>query len=68
LRGGAQRSRRAWQTLILIPADRQEEAIAFGREPENAKDLHCKLTGADNLSEVLAWREERTVTKNLSMS
>ena len=41
---------------------------SFGREPENAKDLHCKLTGADNLSEVLAWREERTVTKNLSMS
>src|SRR5712672_3407125 len=36
----------------------------FGRAPENAKDLHRKLTEADDLSEVLAWREERTVTKN----
>jgi hypothetical protein len=30
-----------------------------GRDPENAKDLHRKLTAADDLSEVLAWREER---------
>jgi hypothetical protein len=39
----------------------------FGRDPENAKDLHRKLTAADDLSEVLAWREERTVTKNLTL-
>jgi hypothetical protein len=39
----------------------------FGRDPENAKDLHRKLTTADELSEVLAWREERTVTKNLTL-
>jgi hypothetical protein len=35
--------------------------------PENAKDLHRKLTAADALSEFLAWREERTVTKNLTL-
>jgi hypothetical protein len=39
----------------------------FGRDPENAKDLHRKLTTVDELSEVLAWREERTVTKNLTL-
>lgn len=39
----------------------------FGRAPENAKDLHRKLTKSDDLSEFLAWREERTVTKNLTL-
>jgi hypothetical protein len=39
----------------------------FGREPANAKDLHRKLSAADNLDEILAWREERTVTQNLTL-
>src|SRR6202035_3226884 len=39
----------------------------FGRAPANAKDLHRKLTSADNLDEILAWREERTVTRNLTL-
>jgi hypothetical protein len=39
----------------------------FGREPANAKDLHRKLTAADDLEEILAWREERTVTQNLTL-
>src|SRR5271157_2495029 len=39
----------------------------FGREPVNAKDLHRPLTAADNLDEILAWREERTVTLNLTL-
>ena len=39
----------------------------FGREPTNTKDLHRKLRAADNLSEILAWREERTVTHNLTL-
>ena len=39
----------------------------FGREPANAKDLHRKLSTADNLDEILAWREERTVTQNLTL-
>ena len=39
----------------------------FGRPPANAKDLHRKLTAADNLDEVLAWREQRTVTRNLTL-
>ena len=37
----------------------------FGRQPANAKDLHRPLTAADNLDEILTWREVRTVTNNL---
>jgi hypothetical protein len=37
----------------------------FGRQPANTKDLHRPLTAADNLDEILTWREVRTVTNNL---
>jgi hypothetical protein len=39
----------------------------FGQVPANTKDLHRKLRAADNLDEILAWREERTVTHNLTL-
>ena len=39
----------------------------FSREPANAKDLHRPLSAADDLGEILAWREERTVTQNLTL-
>ena len=39
----------------------------FGREPANIKDLHRRLIAADDLDEILAWREERTVTHNLTL-
>jgi hypothetical protein len=39
----------------------------FGRAPANAKNLHRKLTPEDDLDEILAWREERTVTHNLTL-
>jgi hypothetical protein len=39
----------------------------FGRDPLNAKDLHRALTPSDDLDEILAWREERTVTHNLTL-
>ena len=39
----------------------------FGRQPANAKDLHRPLTAADDLDEILAWREVRTVTNNLTL-
>jgi Winged helix-turn helix len=39
----------------------------FGRDPANAKDLHRPLAEADDLDEILAWREERTVTQNLTL-
>jgi Winged helix-turn helix len=39
----------------------------FGRVPANAKNLHRPLTASDDLHEILAWREARTVTKNLTL-
>src|SRR6202043_642751 len=39
----------------------------FGPDPANAKDLHRPLTQADDLDEILAWREERPVTRNLTL-
>src|SRR3954463_13624154 len=39
----------------------------FGRAPANAKDLHRPLSEADDLDEILAWREERKVTRNLTL-
>ena len=39
----------------------------FGRDPGNAKDLHRPLSPADDLDEVLAWREERMVTRSLTL-
>jgi len=39
----------------------------FSREPANAKDLHRPLSSADDLDEILAWREQRTVTRNLTL-
>jgi hypothetical protein len=32
-----------------------------------AKNLHRLLAQADDLDEILAWREERTVTHNLTL-
>jgi hypothetical protein len=39
----------------------------FSRTPANPKDLHRPLTQADDLDEILAWREARTVTRNLTL-
>ena len=50
-----------------LPAFMADYNARFSREPENPKDLHRKLTAADDLGEVLAWREQRTVTKNLTL-
>jgi hypothetical protein len=32
----------------------------FGWQPANTKDLHRRLTAADNLDEILTWREVTT--------
>ena len=50
-----------------LPGFMADHTARFGREPANAKALHRPLTAADNLDEVLAWREIRTVTKNLTV-
>lgn len=41
--------------------------VRFGREPANSKNLHRPLSPADCVDEALTWREERTVTHDLSL-
>jgi hypothetical protein len=50
-----------------LPGFMADYNARFGREPTNPKDLHRSLTAADDLDEILAWREIRTVTKNLTV-
>ena len=52
----------AWLPRFITAYNRR-----FGRYPANAKDLHRPLAQADDLDEILAWREERTVTRNLTL-
>lgn len=39
----------------------------FAKEPRNSKDLHRPLAPYESLDEALAWREQRTVTANLTL-
>ena len=52
----------AWLPRFITAYNRR-----FGRDPANAKNLHRPLAQADDLDEILAWREERTVTRNLTL-
>ena len=51
----------------LLPGFMTDYNARFGRDPANPKDLHRPLTPMDDLDEILAWREERTVTHNLTL-
>jgi hypothetical protein len=39
----------------------------FGKEPHNPKNLHRPLSADDNLADVFAWREERTISNALTL-
>ncbi len=50
-----------------LPGFMADYNTRFGRAPTNGKDLHRPIAGTDDLDEILAWREERTVTNNLTL-
>jgi hypothetical protein len=50
-----------------LPAFVADYNQRFGRAPLSPKDLHRPLSAQDNLDEILAWRERRTVTRNLTL-
>src|ERR1700731_3402685 len=50
-----------------VPGFVTAEHARLGRGPANAKNLHRPLGRTDDLDEILAWREERTVTRNLTL-
>ena len=51
----------------LLPEFLVEYNARFGKEPRNAKNLHRPLSAGDDLSDIFAWREERTVSNSLTL-
>src|ERR1700724_866949 len=51
----------------FLPGFLADYNIRFGKEPRNPKTLHRALTAGDDLADVFAWREERTVSGNLTL-
>ena len=49
----------------LLPGFLADYNTRFGKEPRNPKNLHRPLSAGDDLTDVFAWREERTVSKSL---
>jgi len=39
----------------------------FAEQPRSSVDAHRKLTAKDNLTHILTWQEQRTVSKNLTI-
>jgi len=51
----------------LLPGFLADYNARFGKEPRNPKNLHRPLSAGDDLTEVFAWREERTVSNSLTL-
>jgi hypothetical protein len=51
----------------LLPAFLADYNARFGKEPRNSKNLHRPLSAGDDLTDVFAWREERTVSNSLTL-
>jgi hypothetical protein len=51
----------------LLPSFLADYNTRFTREPHNPKNLHRPLSAGDDLSDVFAWREERTVSNSLTL-
>jgi hypothetical protein len=51
----------------LLPGFLADYDARFGKEPHNSKNLHRPLSADDNLTDVFAWREERTISNNLTL-
>jgi hypothetical protein len=49
----------------LLPDFLADYNARFGKEPRNPKNLHRPLSVGDDLTDVFAWREERTVSNSL---
>jgi len=51
----------------LLPSFLADYNTRFGKEPRNPKNLHRPLLADDDLIDVFAWREERTVSNSLTL-
>jgi hypothetical protein len=51
----------------LLPAFIEAHNRRFEREPFRDRDAHRPLRERDDLTEILAWKEERTASMNLTL-
>ena len=51
----------------LLPAFIADYNTRFAKPPANAKDLHRPLRAGDDLEDVFAWKEERTLSQALTL-
>ena len=51
----------------LLPAFITDYNTRFAKAPANQKDLHRPLQGGDDLDDALAWKEERTLSRALTL-
>ncbi len=51
----------------LLPAFTADYNVRFAKAPSNSKDLHLRLRAADDLDDAFAWKEERTLSRALTL-
>ncbi|MGC2204053.1 MAG: ISNCY family transposase [Stellaceae bacterium] len=51
----------------LLPAFMADYNARFAKAPANSKDLHRRLGPSDDLDDAFAWKEERTVSRALTL-
>ena len=51
----------------LLPAFMADYNARFAKAPANSKDLHRRLSPGDDLEDAFAWKEERTLSRALTL-
>ena len=51
----------------LLPAFMADYNARFAKAPANSKDLHRRLGPGDDLADAFAWKEERTLSRALTL-
>ena len=51
----------------LLPAFIADYNARFAKPPANKKDLHRPLRAGDDLEDAFAWKEERTLSRALTL-
>jgi hypothetical protein len=51
----------------LLPAFIADYNARFAKAPANSKDLHRRLRAGDDLEDAFVWKEERTLSRALTL-
>ena len=51
----------------FLPAFMADYNVRFAKPPANAKDLHLPLRAGEDLDDALAWKEESTLSRALTL-